>query len=95
MYNISGDNVSWRPQRVYSENGRTYVVFARPMQFGTAPAILGLANDGGWFSSPTEMMLRYRFVDNDAVIDGVVDRAALVIGVGGSQQRVEFRRVQQ
>jgi type IV secretion system protein TrbG len=95
-YSISGDNVSFRPVRVYTENGRTYVQFAHAMQFSTAPAILGLASDGFWFfSSPTQQMLVYRFIGNDAVIDGIVDHAELVLGVGSASQKVEFRRINQ
>lgn len=93
-YSISGDNVSFRPIRVYTENGRTYVQFAHAMQFSTAPAILGLASDGFWFfSSPSSQMLVYRWVNNDAVIDGVVDHIELILGVGNSQQRVDVKRI--
>lgn len=95
-YSISGDNVSWRPTHVYSRDGRTYIEFGKEMHFNTAPAILGLASDGFWFfSSPTQQMLVYRFIGNDAVIDGIVDHAELVLGVGSAAQKVEFRRIGQ
>lgn len=95
-YSISGDNVSWRPTHAYSRDGRTYIEFGKEMQFSTAPAILGLANDGFWFfSSPTQQMLVYRFIGNDAVIDGIVDHAELVLGVGSATQKVEIKRIGQ
>ena len=90
-YSISG-HASWRPVRVYSSVGRTYIEFPQAMQYGTAPALVGLANDGGWFSSPSEQMVRYRILGKNYVVDGVVDRAELVVGVGGGQEKVEIQR---
>jgi type IV secretion system protein VirB9 len=57
-YRWSGDT-PWRPTQIYSQGGKTVILFPNEMQYGTAPALIGLADDGGWFSSPTEQMLRY------------------------------------
>jgi type IV secretion system protein VirB9 len=62
------------------------------MQYGTAPALVGLANDGGLFSGPTEQMLRYRVAGDRFIIDGLPDHFKLVAGVGSGQQKIDVRR---
>jgi type IV secretion system protein TrbG len=53
---------------------------------------VALANDGGWFSSPTPQIVNYRVQGNRYVVDAVLDRAALISGVGSGQQRVVISR---
>jgi type IV secretion system protein VirB9 len=90
-YTVSGD-ASWRPVHVYALAGKTYIQFPDAMKYGSAPALVGLANDGGWFTSPSEQMLRYRINGNRYVVDGVLERAKLIAGVGRGQTKVEIRR---
>jgi type IV secretion system protein VirB9 len=90
-YHWSGE-APWRPTQIYSQGGKTVILFPNEMQYGTAPALVGLAGDGGWFSSPTEQMLRYRVSGDRFIIDGLPDHFKLVAGVGGSQQKVDVRR---
>jgi type IV secretion system protein VirB9 len=52
-FRLSGDDPRWRPLRVYSDGAKTYIQFPRTLSSGTAPALVALDNDGGWFSSPT------------------------------------------
>jgi len=73
--------------------GKTYIQFPSAIRYASAPALVGLANDGGLFSSPSEQMLRYRIVGGDTyMVDGILDHAALVEGVGGGQTRIDIRR---
>jgi P-type conjugative transfer protein TrbG len=90
-YSISG-SASWKPTSVYSASGKTYLVFPSPLQYGSAPALIGYADDAGWFSSPSEQMLRYRVAGNTYMIDGIPEHFALVAGVGSSQSKVEIRK---
>ena len=90
-YSISG-SASWKPTSVYSAAGKTYLVFPHSLQYGSAPALIGYADDAGWFSSPSEQMLRYRVSGNTYMIDGVPEHFALVAGVGGSQSKVDIRK---
>jgi P-type conjugative transfer protein TrbG len=90
-YSISG-SASWKPTSVYSAAGKTYLVFPRSLQYGSAPALIGYADDAGWFSSPSEQMLRYRVAGNTYMIDGLPEHFALVVGVGGSQSKVDIRK---
>lgn len=90
-YSLSGD-APWRPVRVYSTGGKTFIQFPDSVRYGSAPALVGLANDGGWFSSASEQMLRYRIAGDRYVVDGVLEKAELVSGVGSGQSKVVIRR---
>lgn len=92
-YSISG-RASWRPVRAWNAGGKTIIEFPDAMRWANAPVLVGLANDGGWFSSPSEIMVRYRVSGTKYIVDGQLERAALIVGVGGSQEKVELRRVQ-
>ncbi|MDT7952801.1 MAG: P-type conjugative transfer protein TrbG [Acetobacteraceae bacterium] len=91
-FRLAGDNPAWRPLRVYTDGAKTYIQFPHAMAFGSAPALVGLDNDGGWFSSPTQQMVNYRIAGDRYVVDRVLDRAELVSGVGGGQTRVMITR---
>jgi type IV secretion system protein VirB9 len=91
-FHLSGDSPTWRPLRVYTDGTKTYIQFPRTMAFGSAPALVGLDNDGGWFSRPSQQMVNYRIAGDRYVVDRVLDHAALVSGVGGGQTRVTITR---
>lgn len=91
-FRLSGDHPSWRPLRVYTDGRKTYIEFPRSIGAGTAPALVALDHDGGWFSSPTEQMVNYRMQGDRYIVDRVLDRAALVSGVGSDQTRVLITR---
>lgn len=81
-FRISGDRPRWSPTRVYSDGLKTYIQFPSA-QFGDeAPALVEL--DGG---SSTQMV-NYRVVGDRYVVDHVIERAALISGVGRNQTRV-------
>ena len=89
-YRLSGSNPAWRPLRVYSDGIKTYIQFPRSMLSGDAPTLVSLANDGGWFSSPTKQIVNYRVEGDVYVVDRVLAHAALLSGVGGSQDEVKI-----
>jgi type IV secretion system protein TrbG len=91
-FRVSGDSPRWRPLRVYSDGAKTYIQFPRTLGSGTAPALVALDNDGGWFSSATQQMVNYRMQGDRYIVDRVLDRAELVSGVGSSQTRVVITR---
>lgn len=91
-FRLSGDHPSWRPLRVYTDGSKTYIEFPRAISSGTAPALVALDNDGGWFSTPTEQMVNYRLQGDRYIVDRVLDRAELVSGVGSDQARVVIAR---
>jgi type IV secretion system protein VirB9 len=91
-FSISGDDPRWRPLRVYSDGAKTYIQFPHTIGSGTAPALVALDNDGGWFSSRTQQMVNYRMQGDRYIVDRVLDRAELVSGVGSNQTRVVIMR---
>lgn len=82
----------WLPIRAYTDGEKTYIQFPRAIQYQTAPALVALGSDGTWFTSPTVQMVNYRAIGDRYVVDAVLDKAALISGVGGDQQRVTIAR---
>lgn len=91
-FRLSGDNPSWKPVRVYSDGSKTYIQFESTSFGGEAPALVALANDSGLFSSATEQLVNYRVVGDRYVVDKVLQRAALIAGVGNKQTKVVITR---
>ncbi len=91
-FKLSGDNPSWKPVRVYSDGSKTYIQFESTSFGGEAPALVALANDGGLFSSATEQLVNYRVIGDRYVVDKVLQRAALIVGVGSGQTKVVITR---
>lgn len=89
-YRMSGDNPKWKPQRIYSDGTKTYIQFPSARFADEAPALVALGKDDGWFSDPAPQLVNYRLIGDRFVVDQVLDRAALISGVGSSQVRVEI-----
>jgi P-type conjugative transfer protein TrbG len=89
---ITGDKPQWRPVRAYTDGAKTYIQFPHEMRHGEAPALISLDHDGGWFSDPSEQMVNYRATGDLYVVDRVISRVELVVGVGGGQQKVMIER---
>jgi type IV secretion system protein TrbG len=91
-YALSGDDPAWRPRRVFARGGKTYIQFPRGIAEGDLPALVAIGNDGGLFTEPSKELVNYRFIEGRFVVDKVLDRAALISGVGGSQVKVDIER---
>lgn len=89
---ISGGGPSWSPIRAYTDGVKTYIEFPSSLRSQAAPALVALANDGSWFSTPSAQIINYRVMGNRYVVDAALDRAALISGVGRGQQRVLISR---
>ncbi len=85
-FRISGDAAPWKPLRVYSDGTKTYLQFPAAMQSSEAPALVSLAHDG------TEQLVNYRVIGDRYIVDKVLDRAALISGVGRDQLKVKITR---
>lgn len=83
-FSMSGDNPSWKPVRVYTDGVKTYIQFtsASPSE---SPALVALG--GG-----KEELVNYRMIGDRYVVDKVLDHAALIVGVGSAQTKVEINR---
>ena len=85
-YRVQGDAPHWKPIRVYSDHNKTYIQFPPSAKSSEIPAlvILGQGNQ--------EQLVNYRMVDDRFVVDKIIDKAALITGVGRHQQRVDIIR---
>ena len=83
-YSITGDNVQWRPVRVYTDGRKTYIQFASNSFPGGAPALVALDRGG------KSQMVNYRLSGDRYVVDQVLQRADLVAGTGRNQSRVRL-----
>jgi type IV secretion system protein VirB9 len=96
QFAISGDTASWRPTQVYQVSTpvgiKTCVDFPSDIGSTSLPALLALADDGGWFSGPTETVVNVRFMNRRFIVDEALSRFLLVDGVGGSQRSIKIIR---
>lgn len=84
-FRISGDSPAWKPVRIYTDGVKTYIQFPSS-HFNEAPTLVALGQRGG------EELVNYRLIGDRYVVDKVLDRAALIVGVGRSQTKVEISR---
>nr|WP_232528652.1 P-type conjugative transfer protein TrbG [Stenotrophomonas acidaminiphila] len=92
-FKMGGDNPSWRPQRIYSDGSKTYIQFPSADFAGSeAPALVEIGEGGGMFSRAPQQLVNYRVIGDRYVVDKVLERAALVSGVGKHQVKVTITR---
>ena len=90
-YKIEG-NVSWRPIRVFDDGHKTVIEMPEHMLARTAPSLLILEDEGGFFSDEKTSIINYRLQGTRYVVDGLFDTAILTLDVGDDQQRVIITR---
>ncbi|BCT69513.1 P-type conjugative transfer protein TrbG [Nitrosospira sp. NRS527] len=87
-FSMGGDNPKWKPQRVYTDGVKTYIQFPSSHFADEAPALVTIGKGGSLWSGPATQLVNYRLIGDRYVVDQVIDRAALVSGVGGEQVKV-------
>jgi type IV secretory pathway VirB9-like protein len=96
QFRITGDSVTWRPVQAYvvatPVGMKTCIEFPSSIGSEDLPALLALADDGGWFSKPTKKMINVRYVHRRFIADELLNRSILVDGVGGDQRSVVITR---
>ena len=90
-YELSG-SAPWKPVRVYNNGVKTIIQMPAAMAQTEAPALLLIRKDGGLFKPDETVMVNYRVHGDRYIVDTVFDKAILIAGVGGSQQRVTITR---
>lgn len=91
-FDISGDKPGWTPKRVYSDGVKTYIQFPSASFAGSeAPALVALG-PSGLLSRETKELVNYRVIGDRYVVDQVIDKAALITGVGKRQVAVIIER---
>ena len=90
-YKISG-SASWKPVRVYNDGVKTIIQFPKTISSGETPILLVVRKEGGLFSKDETQMVNLRTQGDRTIVDGLFDKAYLVIGVGSSQEKVTITR---
>lgn len=93
-FRIGGDSPSWKPVRVYTDGSKTYIQFPSAIFQGEAPALVAKDRDAGLFSKASEKLVNYRAIGDRYVVDKVIDRASLIVGVGRNQTEVTISRTE-
>lgn len=83
-YEVKG-KARWKPERVYDDGQQTFIRLPSDASTGEMPVLLVR-------KGKQDVLVNYRVKDNAMIVDGLFDRIALVIGVGGNQEKVEIRR---
>jgi len=91
-YDISGDDVSWKPVRIYTDGRKTIIEMPHAMEQTEAPTLLVIRREGGWFRSEETAIVNYRLQGRRFVVDAVFNQAILISGVGRNQERVTIVR---
>jgi type IV secretion system protein VirB9 len=90
-YTISG-TARWKPTRVYNDGVKTIIEMPMAMRQTEAPALLVVRREGRLFKRSQQAIVNYRLQNNRYIVDTVIDKAVLIVGVGGNQERVTIVR---
>lgn len=90
-YDLEGSAV-WKPVRVYNDGRKTIIEMTKAMQQTESPSLLVVRKEGGIFKDDETVMVNYRVQGNRYIVDMVFDKAILIAGVGGGQDRVTITR---
>ena len=89
-YQLQG-NARFKPVRVYNNGSKTIIEMPRAMAQSEAPALLVLRSRG-LFRKSESVMVNYRLQGCRYIVDGVFDKAMLIIGSGSSQEKITITR---
>ena len=82
-YRVSKDKrFPWMPAQVFDDGAHVYVKLPDEAVHSEAPVLFALAGDG------SKTLLNYNLVGDTYVTDRLFDRAVLIAGVDGKEQRV-------
>jgi type IV secretion system protein VirB9 len=83
-YEVRG-KASWKPERVYDDGRQTFIRLPEKSRSGEMPVLLVRKGD-------QDVLVNYRVKDSAMIVDGLFERIALIIGVGGDQEKIEIVR---
>ena len=87
-YDIDGDDVQWKPVRVYNDGNKTIIQMPSTLSQTEAPTLLVIRGE----KEPEEVIVNYRLQGDRYIVDSVFDKAILVAGVGRNQDRITITR---
>lgn len=91
LYKVTG-SASWKPLRVYNDGIKTIIQMPTSFAQEEAPILMVLRENSGLFSKAETTMVNYRLQEDRYVVDTVFDKAVLIVGVGGKQDRITITR---
>ena len=83
-YSVNG-KAKWKPERVYDDGRQIFIRL--PESSGSTEMPVLLVRKGG-----KDVIVNYRVKDKAMVVDGIFDHIALILGVGGDQEKVDVKR---
>lgn len=83
-YEVKG-KANWKPERVYDDGRQTFIRLPEKSATNEMPVLLVR-------KGKQDVLVNYRVKDSAMIVDGLFDRIALIIGVGGDQEKVEVIR---
>ena len=89
-YEVTGDDVAWKPVRVYNDGKKTIIEMPSTMNSNESPALLVTRYNKT--SKNSEQLVNYRVQNNRYIVDALFYEAELVLGVGSDQDKVTVRR---
>jgi len=81
-YAVKGE-AAWKPERVYDDGQQTFIRLPEKSRSGEMPVLLVR-------KSGKDVLVNYRVKGQVMIVDGLFERIALVLGVGGDQEQVEI-----
>lgn len=90
-YDVKG-KAPWKPVRVYTNGIKTYIQLPPEVKHGQAPTLLLLDKKGALLTKEQKAIVNYRLHGDRFIVDTVVDKAVLIVGVGSAQTRVTIER---
>lgn len=82
-YRVSKDKrFPWMPAQVFDDGAHVYVKLPDEALHSEAPVLFALAGDG------SKTLLNYNLVNDTYITDRLFDRAVLIAGIDGKEQRV-------
>jgi len=85
-YGLSGDTPPWRPDEIYDDGRRVYVVFPRGIVQGEMPPLFVIGPEG------EAQIVNSRIHQNILIVDRLFGAAELRLGSGERQQKVRIVR---
>ncbi|SFI56428.1 TrbG/VirB9 family P-type conjugative transfer protein [Caulobacter sp. UNC279MFTsu5.1] len=86
-YRLEGDQVAWRPARVFDNGRRTYIVFAPSADLTALPPLYQVGEDG-----KASELIDYHVFGRTLIVDRLVDRVELRLGLGRRAKAVRIIR---
>ena len=83
-YELTGDEVYWKPVRVFNDGQKTIIELPEAVLSREAPILVGLDREGGWFSDPEYSVINYRLHGRRMIVDTLFDTAVLMTGQEGA-----------